>query len=247
MMMRRARAGQVIGRDHVLGGVNCQDAYALIEREAYTIGIVCDGCGGGKRSEVGATLAANFLASRATHLLEAGHIFADAPLLLYPQMIDFLRSMVSLCQPADAAAFIHDQLLFTVLGVIVSDEGGVMFAAGDGLIARDAVINERDEGNRPAYIAYHLFDDAALNGYIMPDGFDVYPLHPGWQRLALASDGFETELLPDVWGMQHPRGLQRKLNVWSNRERRFRDDTTIITVEKIMEMTHAGLDRRENR
>ena len=36
----------------------------------------------------------------------------------------------------------------------------------------------------------------------------------------------------DVWGITHLRGLQRKMNVWSALERRFRDDATLITVER---------------
>lgn len=68
----RARAGRVIGRDHILRAANCQDAFALIERPEVLVGVVCDGCGEGAHSEVGATLGAAFISAQISRLIAEG-------------------------------------------------------------------------------------------------------------------------------------------------------------------------------
>jgi hypothetical protein len=221
------RTGQIIGRDHMARQANCQDGYVILQTERYTAAIVCDGCGEGRRSEVGAALAADVLARQAAALLDEGCGLDSLPALLHDWTLGFLGGLLTLAQPTHPARFIHDHLLFTVLGIVVTEQGGLIFAAGDGLIAVDEQVIVRDEGNRPSYIAYHLLD-----GCDLPLGFDVITLPPDWTCAAIASDGFEPELLPGVWGLTHPRGLQRRLNAWSNNERRFRDDATIITLER---------------
>jgi hypothetical protein len=227
MKTLQVRAGQVIGRDHIQRQTNCQDSYAVIETDEYAVGVVCDGCGEGRRSEVGAALAANFLTERMIALLRQGVTLRELSEILYAQTVEFLRGLIHLVRPSDVLCFIKDQLLFTTLGFVATDEGGLIFAAGDGLINFDEKINIRDENNRPNYIAYNLLDLP-----IQPR-FDVFSLRAEWRRLAIASDGFEPALLPQVWGHTHPRGLQRKLNVWSDQERRFRDDATLIVVERV--------------
>jgi hypothetical protein len=232
------RAGQIIGRDHMARQVNSQDSYTVLQTERFAAAIVCDGCGEGRRSEVGAALASEFLAELALALLNEGQPISALPDLLYGGALGFLRGLLKLARPSHPVRFIHDHLLFTVLGIITDGEAGVIFAAGDGLIAIDEQVTRRDENNRPSYLAYHL-----LEGCDIPMGFDVVSLPPGWTRAAIASDGFEPELLPQVWGVTHGRGLQRKLNAWSNLERRFRDDATLITLERTR--SDAGHDRQQ--
>lgn len=228
------RAGQVTGRDHMLRGANCQDSYAVQAGDSWAVGVVCDGCGSGKRSEVGATLAADFIATQAANLLDDGVALAALPELLYPRLLDFLGSLLHACQPSQPVQFIHDHLLFTVLVVIVRGDAGLVLAAGDGIVVVDDRIDIRDEDNQPRYAAYELFDEAARK----PGMFAIDDLGTDWQRIMIASDGFEIDLLPDVWALTHPRALQRRLNVWSSREHRFRDDATVLTMEKVT--TDAG-------
>src|SRR4051812_18994859 len=51
----------LIGREHVRLHRNNQDAAAVRIRGDVTVAVVADGCGEGAKSEVGATLAAEFL------------------------------------------------------------------------------------------------------------------------------------------------------------------------------------------
>ena len=86
----RARAGRIIGRDHTLGQTNCQDGYALLKgTEGEVSAFVCDGCGSSVHSEVGAALAAHFLASRGVELLRAGLTMQEASTCLYASLLDY--------------------------------------------------------------------------------------------------------------------------------------------------------------
>lgn len=227
------RAAHVTGRDHTLSQRNRQDSHTLIETDEYVIGVVCDGCGEGTRSEVGAALASQFIAGRAADLLHAGICPLRLPPLLYRATVDFLKELLDLVRPTNLKQFSMDHLLFTVLGVVITPTAGAIFAAGDGLITIDNQVYQRDENNCPSYIGYHLFPPTSLAGSRpLECEFDVYPLGPDWRRLAIASDGFELELLPGVWGLKQPRALQRKFNVWSDQDHRFRDDATLLLMER---------------
>jgi hypothetical protein len=186
----------------------------------------------GSRSEVGASLAAAFIAGQAAALLEQGCSLEAIPALLHGQILSYLRRLIAATQPVNPVEFIRQHLLFTIVGAVVTEQGGVTFSAGDGLICIDEALICIDQSNKPAYIAYHLLQGGLEENFVLPDSFEVYPVRDDWQRLAIASDGFTADLLPQVWGLTHPRGLQRKLNVWGNQERRFDDDATIIVIER---------------
>lgn len=226
-------AGQIMGRDHLLRQANSQDGYTFIQTEQYIVGIICDGCGDGKHSEVGAKLAANYLAGQAADLLSVGQRIEEIPDLLYPCMVQYLEDLISLTQPRDRLAFLREHLLFTIVGVILSADDGVIFTAGDGFYAVDSDICQIDQNNEPVYIAYRLLDPTMLNGLSVPDRFEVQHIKADWQQVMISSDGFETNLFSEIWGLAHPRALQRKLNYWSNQEHRLRDDTTLIAIEKV--------------
>jgi hypothetical protein len=228
-----ARAGQVIGSDHAGRAANCQDAFALAEAPTYVAGFVCDGCGEGQRSEVGAALAAQFLASRAAEHLTAGTAIESIPSLLYGQLVGYLQALMAASNPAEPVQFAKDHLLFTVLGLLVTPSQALLLAAGDGLLVMDAQVLVRDENNAPTYIGYHLFAPSSLAlTQPLPTAFDTYTLPPAWQRLAIASDGYRPDLVSHLWNHTHRRGLQRKLNVLAGQERQFRDDATAIVVER---------------
>lgn len=221
----QAKAGQIIGRDHLLRQANCQDSYALFQSEKTTIGVVCDGCGSGSRSEVGATLTARFAVNMIARFLSDGVGLSCLPHMLKPEIIGYLDSVVKLSQPINPHQFIEDHLLFTLIGVVAQANESIIFAAGDGAIVIDEQIITLEQNNTPDYIAYHLIENLTP-----PQNFEVF-MTKNWHRLAIMTDGFETELLPQVWKQTHPRGLQRQMNVWSNQEKRFRDDATILALE----------------
>src|SRR5437870_4341808 len=66
--------GSVVGRHHRTAGRNNQDAYGCLAEPHCLVAVVCDGCGSGAHSEVGAGLAAPLLAhalARQVALMEA--------------------------------------------------------------------------------------------------------------------------------------------------------------------------------
>ena len=229
------RAGRVIGRDHMLRQANCQDSYAVVEQPASLVAIVCDGSGSGRYSEFGSLLGAQYVAARAAEHLQANVAPDELPALLHRQIVTFLGDLRDLVQTIDPLAFVREHLLFTILGVAIKGGAGVIFSAGDGTVILDDEVNLIDQNNTPQYIAYHLLSAAELGDYTPASGFAVLPLASGWQRLAIASDGFEPELAAHLWGQVHPLGLQRKLNGWSNSQRRFRDDATVIAIEQLID------------
>ena len=233
--MIQIRTGQVIGRDHMARNANGQDAMAVRTVGTWTVGVVCDGCGSGAYAEVGARLAAQYLADTAARLLAVEGNPACLPDMLYRDLIRFLRGLVAFAAPIHPPRYVQDNLLFTVVGVIASADGGVIFSAGDGLVVIDSMFEEIDQNNRPAYPAYHLVSNLLEDKEPLPTTFTTYQVPSDWNRLAVATDGFEVALMSDVWGIAHPRGLQRRMNVWSDKERRFHDDATIIALERLPE------------
>ena len=55
-------AGTVSGRDHRQAGKNNHDAYVFSSDASGTVAVVCDGCGSGRHSEVGAKIGARLVA-----------------------------------------------------------------------------------------------------------------------------------------------------------------------------------------
>lgn len=232
MQNLQIRSGQIIGRDHTARQTNCQDGYALAITNTYTVAIVCDGCSEGQHSEVGAKLGAQYLAEEAARLLETGFCAHELPSLLHERMVTYLGKLAEVSSPRDRIAFIQSHLLFTIVGCIVTPKSSIVFTAGDGMVAVDDSVRCIDQNNQPAYIAYHLLKEALPYDYKLAYEFEVQPIPETWSRIAIASDGFEPELLSQAWHQSHPRGLQRKLIYWSNQEQRFRDDATIVTIER---------------
>jgi serine/threonine protein phosphatase PrpC len=240
LKMVRARAGQIIGRDHMARQANCQDSYALAQTETCIAGVVCDGCGEGQHSEVGSTLAAKYIVTQILAMLEEGCPLETIPTMLYQRVVGYLDELVALSAPMNTVQFVQHHLLFTIVGVILTEQGGLIFSSGDGLIVVDDHVTPIDQRNKPAYIAYHLIREHVVSLSVIQHNFIVQTLE-NWERIVIATDGFNVDLLPQVQGLKHPRSLQRKLNVWSNQERHFKDDATLIVIEKV-EDDDAGTD-----
>jgi hypothetical protein len=237
------KAGSVPGRDHLSRQANCQDKYRWASfahgGKLYQAGIVCDGCGSAEQSEVGAALLAEFGVAELERLIGQGHTLDDLPAKLYRASLDLLAEITRLVAGAKdpssrATVFIGRYLLATVLGFVTNEEQTLVFAAGDGLTIINDRLEIRDEANRPDYLAYGLLEpDELIRPVPLRQSFD-FKLLPtdGIERLAVWTDGFDPALAPEIWRLKGPRGLQRKLNIWSKRQL-FTDDTTGITLERV--------------
>jgi hypothetical protein len=231
----RVSTGSIIGKDHTLRQANCQDKVALTEitvgGDYYLIGVVCDGCGSGRHSEVGAGLLSAFLVQEATRQLTKGVSLEWLPDLLYKASLRYLRRVLYGLRPVDSPRMeqmLADYLLTTVLGFVMNSQKGIIFTAGDGLCVVNKHVIPLDQQNQPRYLAYDLLREADVAAGFEVREFKVSAL----ERLAIWTDGLDPVLLPETWGHDQPRSLQRRLNLLSKKGR-LHDDTTGIVVEMV--------------
>ncbi len=241
----RVRTAQITGRGHILYGKNRQDALKIGEAEVdgkkIYYGIVCDGCSEGLNSEVGANLAASYLGRQIEILIKSKVPLTKIPWILHKRMLGFLRDIlgrISFDSPLSRVSYIKDNLLFTILGFVYTDTETIIFVQGDGAFVIDDTLTIRDESNMPHYIGYGLVERKFLSpeASTLPDNFDVYRLpEESFSRLALASDALSEEpgFVSELWGHVFPKGLQKRVNVWSLVDHKFQDDLSIISLEKI--------------
>lgn len=240
------KVGQLIGRDHLISRRNKQDALALtdalVNGEKYFAGFVADGCGSSLHSEVGAQLAVRFVSEKTKELIISGVGINRLPDLLFENTLSFLESSLfanEAYSPEDRLSFIKDYLLFTLIGFVQGPEKILVFAYGDGTVVINNDIDFRDQGDAPDYIAYLLVKNS-LPQSSLPKSFDIYPiLTEDLERLAIGSDSWKGELdlllNKSIWGIKHTNGLQRKMNTWSDKEHRFKDDASLIVLERVKE------------
>ena len=188
-------AGSVTGRDHVLTGRNNQDAYHWAGLPNACIAVVCDGCGSGKHSEVGAQLGARLIVeamSRAVH--GPTHAFWHR---VWHDVLTQLRHLAEQ-MGGNFAGTVQDYLLFTVVGALVTPWRTFLFSLGDGVMVAngDLISLGPFPDNAPPYLAYALLD--AQNGGPSAGAreFQLQRILPttAVQSIVLGTDGLETLL-----------------------------------------------------
>lgn len=235
----RVRGGSIIGRDHMLNQKNRQDAFAIREEPGMVAAFVCDGCGSSEHSEVGAALAAPFLAYYGLDLLRTKERSLQKCVHLLDQHLTNYLWRTLFSQPNNTIDFVERYLLFTIVGVLVRESEAILLSVGDGIINNDSSVFRIDQDNRPRYFSYNLLGHREDR-----NEFDTWAVSTDWKRLAIATDGFEPNLFPElpVSELNRPNSLQRKLNKWSNMDRRFNDDATVVIVDRLSEVNDAGQD-----
>lgn len=224
--------GSVIGRDHLLMGKNRQDTYALSEiaigEQTVHLGILADGCGSTPTSEVGANLLVRYMSLQLGRNLAAGKTAEVAIAELFGQTKRYIRRLVKNIagnSVEERGKILHEYFLATIIGFVTEGEDVLVFVSGDGTIFFGDYHLAIDEDNKPSYLAYSLVDDQLVSS------FKVYRLAlESYHKVAIATDGFETELISSFWGKTHPNGVQRQLNALS-KKKHFSDDATLITIE----------------
>lgn len=168
--------GSTAGRSHRFAGKNNQDALCCLKLPGCAVAVVCDGCGSGRQSEVGAQLGAplvvqalgrcltacNEIACSKSTLEDSGGIGVEA--VLEQVRSDVLEQLLGLARGMgeDVPCVVNDYFLFTVVGVFLTRREAVFFSLGDGLL----VINGRlislgpFPDNAPPYLAYGLVPDS---------------------------------------------------------------------------------------
>ncbi len=254
-------AGSVAGMRHVAAGRNNQDAVRVVSTSSATVAVVCDGCGSASRSEVGAWLGAELIASAIARRCEGARRF-EAAVLTHVETEVLTTVRVLGAKFGDGAArIVSEGFLFTVIGAVVLADETVVFAAGDGVFAvnGEVVVIGPFAGNAPPYLGLALLEKQPSPGR----GLKILRRVPTAEveSLVVGSDGVgdlvdgdrmipEMPCFSDVWNddtfFSNPDALRRrlaKLNQprrdidWERRRVRktaaaLDDDTSLVVIRR---------------
>ena len=231
-------AGSLPGAEHRRLGRNNQDAVAVRCGESALVAALTDGCSGGCYSEVGARLAAGWLAADGLAMAAEGDLAA-----LPERLLDaLLKRLEGLLPAGDRADFVADYLLFTCLIAVVTEGRALVFGLGDGVVASAggeapgvAVI---EAGDAPPYLGYRLLDPALLTpapGDLGPaiylDGpADFEALLIGSDGLGDLPDGVLDGFLGDPAYARNPSLLQKRLRACG---RGLPDDSSAVLLRRL--------------
>lgn len=199
----------VAGARHLRAGRNGQDAAAVWSGQGCGAAVVCDGCGSGAFSEVGARLGSQFAIQFLRDELSRG----AAPRAVWPavraRLAGELERIVD-AMGSDRERIVHEHFLFTVIAAAWCGDDVAVWALGDGGYALGDRVVELGpfEANQPPYLGYDLLGDPS------PAHLEVASASCG--RVVVATDGVvEIGLagLVEPKHFDHPDALRRKLAV----------------------------------
>jgi len=231
-----ASSGSIVGRDHARAHRAPQDACMIHVCSEGVALAVADGCSSGRATEVGAALAATWIARNAFAAAHASP--AERVAHLERGLLAYLRAVATALSPSDATwpATVHDFFLCSLLGAVVTASDTVVFGAGDGLYAIDGATTVLDPGpdNAPDYLAYALVD--------RPSSLRIHAVVPtaSLTSLVLATDGAiplttcgELDAMArDPRYAKNASLLRKRLVVLGAIEKRLHDDTAIALLAR---------------
>lgn len=241
--------GSVAGRAHVHARRNNQDAWHALARAGVAVALVADGCGSGRRSEVGAALGARIFAEAlASAAAEAGAGESPEAVLESARLalLDALGTIARALDPGgrETRTVVADHLLFTLVGAVLTRSWTAVFALGDGL----ACVNGEPfhvsyPDDTPPYAAYALTGSSLTD--TRPDllRFRVLRTLPTdeVESILVGTDGVadleQAVPLSRFWeddrSFTNPYHLSRQLHLASGPGRvRLPDDATLVAVRR---------------
>jgi hypothetical protein len=142
--------GSTIGNDHKLLGRNNQDYFVVKKNNDKIVGIVCDGCGSGAHSEVGAKIGANIIVDR---IMSSTNLTPAIRKVLHSEIAHIAAMMCG--DSSKVNTVIWDYFLFTIMGFIIEKDKTVIFSIGDGVYSLNGEKYAIEyENNAPPYIMY---------------------------------------------------------------------------------------------
>ena len=169
--------GSVQGREHARTGRNNQDAVCVRESEHGLVALVADGCGSQPCSELGAQLGVRRLAQAAQARLARGET-VDGPAFLPGLREDLLGFLEGL--GAALGREVWGDLLFTIVGAVVTPVHTLVFSSGDGVWMLNGEVHALGPfpDNAPPYLAYALLrgEDVPLVSRALVATDDVHAL-----------------------------------------------------------------------
>jgi hypothetical protein len=203
------RGAAVSGARHLRMARNGQDAVATWIGDGAGAVVVCDGCGSGHSSEVGARLGAQLViaavAARLRDGVRPGELWAGVRARVAALIGELAGAM-----PGDREAAIREHFLFTIVAAAAADGEASVWAIGDGAYAFGDRVRALGPfaDNQPPYLAYDLL------GMPQPAQLETIAARAG--SVAVATDG-AAELglagVIDAATLAHGDGLRRRLAV----------------------------------
>ncbi|MBT5502640.1 hypothetical protein HN858_04850 [Candidatus Falkowbacteria bacterium] len=242
------QGGSVIGSYHHKGFKNNQDALTIATTERVVIGLVSDGCGSGRHSEVGAKLGVRFMANHLRQMIEIcpDELPNDWEYFLNDAARQFLLSLrrFNQCLGIVEAPDTYSYWLFTLVGFILTEERTIIFSFGDGVISLNGEVTEIDQNNEPEYLTYgsakvkiqHDLPTSEVDSLLIAtDGFSELFERSEEDISLLGKEMKVGDLLDFETGSKYLKNkalVQKRLNVLGNNHKLLHDDTTVILVRK---------------
>lgn len=238
----------IIGTEHIFAKSNRQDFCRSIVTDKGIFGVVCDGCSSGKYSETGAVLTGQFLLKTFQQLQ-----ISDIDVFKYElqsKLKLFFENLVSLMFETDddKVTFIQDFLLTTFIFCIITNDRVLIGSAGDGItvikVNGEISTNKIDHDNMPHYYAYNIVPPQYLSLDVKSDIKIEEYLVNEVESIIIGTDGLEPVLdksLIDRLYKTNGRQLQRKFNVWQNKDKMFSDDVSCIVFEKVEDINESSI------
>lgn len=171
--------GSVPGTDHTMPGkpgwTNNQDAYHWRQQNSCLVAVVCDGCGSGAHSEVGA----NLLARLVTQVIIDEAMYSRMGLTMswmrVRQLIISHVTVIAKAMGRSLSETINDFFLSTILGVVVTPREISVFSVGDGVYVADGYTVRLGPfpNNAPPYLAYEISGSTLVDEH--PEYFSLCP------------------------------------------------------------------------
>jgi serine/threonine protein phosphatase PrpC len=248
--------GSIIGRNHVLASKNNQDALRIVLWDNFMTAVVCDGCGSGKHSEVGAKLGTLMVTDAIADLLHQGLAISEPDFwnVLKINLLQKVKAFVEISTneaQESVMEFVNNYLLFTIVGLVITPSETVSFSMGDGAIAVNGKLTQIPAypDNAPPYLAYGLYRPDAVS-FEIRDRIPTSEL----ESILIATDGIDdliaVEEVRQFWQedryFKNPDAVRRKLAMlnreevkpdWQKREMVKRsgvlsDDTSLIVIRR---------------
>jgi len=200
-------------------------------------GVVSDGCGSARHSEVGAALTAatlgRWLACGLAHGL-TGEVAVRGAL---SRLVRALSAIVGATMGSshwggqeERVRFVREHLLATAVGFYATTTEVVLFCWGDGVLLVDDETWLLDRQDRPDYPAYQLLRGRSPSASPAGLPVEIRKFRTAQvRRVAVATDGFDPELLPQAFG-KRDSALTRWMRVRAQ-DGHFRDDATVAMLE----------------
>lgn len=232
-------AGSIVGTDHLQKFLwkNNQDAYTVRTSDDMIVAVVADGCGEGPYSELGARLGSGLLAGSLLRVFDPSDVQKSLD-IARQSVLGQLRQTVDLMEAGSFSKFVSDNLLFTLIALIIMDDTTYVVGIGDGVYAvnGETVKIGPFPKNEPPYIVY----GGLINSTIAPElvQFTVHKTIPTAELMSalIGTDGVgdldraaektlpgKKELvgpLSQFWTddrhFKNPESIRRRLNLINN-------------------------------